>query len=126
MRIDLRRMPMPELLQLLKDLANELQSRGRGGGTFGGRGGQPNGNYIGHGGHAGYGTPYGGGYGQNPGYGNSRFGGGGNFTPRGGKGGGGHRKGRRQEFRQRQPMEPPAPIDDRPSLGADSDAPGQV
>ncbi|MBM4153631.1 MAG: hypothetical protein FJ221_01175 [Lentisphaerae bacterium] len=130
MRLDLRRMPMNELAQLLKDIAHELQSRGRGGqgGNFGGHGGQPATNY----GRTGYGQPAafgqggqgGGGYG-----GNSRFGGGGggggNFQPRGGQGGGFRRHGgRRQDFRQqqqRQPVEPPAPIDDPP---ADRPEPG--
>ncbi|MBU4461108.1 MAG: hypothetical protein KJ579_11105 [Verrucomicrobia bacterium] len=131
MRLDLRRMPMNELTQLLKDIAHELQSRGRGGqgGDRGGdRGGQPSGNY----GRTGYGQPAYGAPGQAGGYGNvSRFGGGGgggggNYPPRGGGGGGGqsggfrrHSGGRRQDYRQqppmRQPVEPSAPIDDRPS-----------
>jgi len=132
MRLDLRRMPMNELTQLLKDIAHELQSRGRGGqgGDRGGdRGGQPSGNY----GRTGYGQPANGVPGQGGGYGNvSRFGsgggggGGGNYPPRGGGPGGGqsggfrrHSGGRRQDYRQqppmRQPVEPSAPIDDRPS-----------
>lgn len=130
MRLDLRRMPMNELTQLLKDIAHELQSRSRGGhGSSGGdpdnRGGQPSSNY----GRTGYGQP-GPGQGQSGGYGNTSRYGGGNYPPRGGGQGGGQGGGhgggfrrqgggRRQDFRQqpqqRMPVEPPAPIDDRPS-----------
>jgi hypothetical protein len=122
-------MPMNELTQLLKDIAHELQSRGRGGqgGNMGAHGGQPATNY----GRTGYGQPGQpsnfGQPGQGGGYGGSRFGGGGGgggYQGRGGGQGGGFRRhsgggGRRQDFRQqqqqRQPMEPPAPIDDTPS-----------
>lgn len=118
MRVDLRQMPLHELARLLRDIANELQSRGNGGAR---------GNSIYN-----RATGYGGGYGGNyaPGYpsggygGNSRYG---NEFRHPGQGGNKRRRHHRHHHHvqtdARRPIEPPAPVDDPPAPADPNSAP---
>ncbi|MCX7818197.1 MAG: hypothetical protein N2652_03155 [Kiritimatiellae bacterium] len=110
MRMDLRQMPLHELARLLRDIANELQARGNGGG----RGNSIYNRATGYGAYTGnYGNAYpGGGYGAPSRFGNE-------FRPHSGNKRRRHHRHRHSApGEDRRPVEPPALVDDLPPPSA--------